>query len=279
MEEFDWNMSIDTYNYGRSTCERSFITCAAYHYLRPILRQLGTVASPYTHSRFFHAALLGILSASERPRIAISGTADYAWFLPDSPLAAASSTRLSELRVVVSDACLTPIRQSMLAARQTGIHVEALQVDVRTGFLLRELDVVITDAFLTQFSAASDRLAILCAWRRSLRPEGAIITTAQVRSRGPKVPSFRGRTFIDNVADLYEHSSYPAALSVGREVFTRLLREHTSGTTSRVYETEEELIDEVVQSGLTIRDMQTMTWHSPALDEDLTYRELVLARS
>jgi len=278
-DSLDSRLSVDVLRHGRRICEQTGVDCANYHYLRPILRRLGIVTSAYSHSDFYQDALHEAIASANQPRIAISGTADYAWLLENSPLVTAAGSNASNLEVVVSDVCATPLRYSLIAADKSAINASILQTDIRTDFSLENQDAVIADAFLTQFPNRDDRLSILDQWKRSLRLGGLAITTAQVQAEStPATKSGVGKIHSQNVGALYEQSEYPEILGFSASGFTNLVSKHTTGRTSRIYANEEELMDEVTEIGFTVVDVQQRIVHYPALDRILSYREVVLRK-
>ena len=180
----DQSLSVQVFNEGQLLCRESFIDCSSYHFMRPILRRIGAVPSAYSHNDFYSSAIESTLSAIDNgeTRVTISGTADYSWLLNDSPLVKSLGNTGILAQIQVIDGCPTPTSFSMLASNELDQHTVSVNTQNLTRFLSDEKgsDLIVTDAFLTQFANKENRLAILNQWRQSLKTGGYIVTTAQI---------------------------------------------------------------------------------------------------
>jgi len=180
--------------------------------------------------------------------------------------------------IQVLDGCSTPTKYSMLASKKLEKHTFEMNTQNITKFFSNEKvsDLIITDALLTQFANKDDRLAILNQWKRSLRLGGSVITTAQIaldkQTDKPKAKD----AFIKNTAALYMLSEYPDILQLNEDEFTDRIRSYASPNASRTYSSEQELTDEITQTGFKIIDMNPATIYSKSSEKTLSYREIVL---
>ncbi len=278
----DRSLSVQVFNEGQTLCRESYIDCSNYHFMRPILRRIEAVPSSYSHRSFYASAIEGALSDTrhDEAKVTISGTADYSWLLVDSPLIMSLGNAGILAHIQIVDACPTPTSFSMLASNELDQHTVRDSTQNITQFLSNEIesDLIVTDAFLTQFSDKKDRLSILDQWSRSLKLGGYIITTAQV-ARDHSVEKHKAEnTFINNTAELYSQSEYPEILQLDNEEFTERIRLYASSNASRIYESEEEIISEVVDAGLKITHVVPMSIYSKSSEKILSYCGLVLTK-
>jgi hypothetical protein len=273
-ESYDLRQSLDVYEHGQSSCTNEALNCRNYHYIRPLLRRIGAVGSSFVFRDFYTGYIPGVLDQDENNDIAISGTADYSWILPHSPLFSAhgSSKFISKLTVV--DACPTPVKYATKVAQDYCIEVEASVSDIRKTLTDVPQNLILADALLTQFKKAKDRLAVLHVWAKTLRLGGFVLTTAQLR------PPFLGtnelENFITNCIRLYEDSEYPDLIGVGPEDFAAQILNYTRTTNSRTYESEGELVNEIRTTGLKLYDMQPIRVFSRGVGKYLNYRGLLI---
>jgi hypothetical protein len=146
--------------------------CDWYHGSWQYLRVLGLVSNPTWHSDFYLSAVQA--AAPSAAAVLISGCADYSTF---AQVAAALG---DTARVTVLDWCETPLVANDWYARHTGLRPPRLLLeDAARHRPSAAYDVIVTDSFVPRFEAgARDRL--LAAWRESLVPGGAVITTVRV---------------------------------------------------------------------------------------------------
>ena len=275
----DFDMSLSVYNSGRDSCATSVVDCADYHYIRPVLRQVGVVTSASTNEEFFSDAIASHLAGISQPEVTISGTADYSWLLENSPLVA-SLPQAETTRITVEDACGTPTISSVMASKAlTGVEVASVSSDIRRSLSREQQDLIVTDAFLTQFPDSADRLSILRSWYSSLKIGGLAVTTVQIRSASITQPSDRGLSrFVDNTVKAIEDSPYPDALRLQPQDARDAVLRYAQLTRSRTYESEEELVSEVQAAGLTVKEITPLTVFSQGLQKTLFYRGVILEK-
>ncbi len=276
-ESNDFSLACDVFLEGNALCLDSAIGCQDYHYVRPILRIIEAVSSPYHHQSFYEDSLSEVTASLEKPVITISGTADYAWMLSKSPLIRALGNKATEAEICVSDACKTPLLSSQKAASLIGIEPIVFKTDIRSN-LVEDQDLIITDAFLTQFPEPLDRLSILKTWRQSLKVGGFVISTVMLKNHDVQPSKNALKTFVENSISLYEQSNFPNNWDVSTEIFTNAIRNYASPSRSRIYDTEAELVNQIEESGLKIVDMQTKKIYSSPNEKIHNYRQLMLTR-
>ncbi|AGL18796.1 class I SAM-dependent methyltransferase [Actinoplanes sp. N902-109] len=164
------------------------VSCAWYHGIWQYLRLYDMVSSPIWHSDFYSAALREHLHSTPQARVLITGAADYgtlAYVLN-------AVERPAALDVQVLDMCMTPLLANRWFARRRGTRVRMHNLDFveageRFAAEQQPFDLIISDAFLTRFSAA-DAAVVAQNWRRLLKPGGRLITTVRLYESSRQEP-------------------------------------------------------------------------------------------
>jgi predicted alpha/beta hydrolase family esterase len=160
--------------------------CSWYHGTWQYLRLLDMVSTPTWHSAFYLENLGEALSAAPKRRVLITGTADYSMF---AYVDMAATNVSADPEITVVDMCATPLFACRWYGKRAGRPVNTIGEDILTfgeSESQREAwDIIVTDAFLTRFSA-SDCDKIAKVWFRLLAPGGSLITTIRIHSRTPK---------------------------------------------------------------------------------------------
>jgi len=167
-------------------------SCSWYHGVWQYLRLLDMVPEPGWHADFFADAIGAALlrhQGTGAPRALISGCADYALLgetlrAAGNILADLEQEQRRSARVAVLDRCRTPLVACQWYARQSNTDVDLYEMDIRNAperLPGERFDVIVSDTFLTKFSAA-EALDVLRAWRRLLVPGGRAVTTVRLRS-------------------------------------------------------------------------------------------------
>ncbi len=280
MFKVDEKLALDVFYNGESSCLNSIIDCKTYHFVRPILRIINAVSSPYSHFDFYEKMIAQTLFSKKNPNILISGTADYSWIIKNSPLLKAiNKFNIKNTKIKIIDACMTPLIFSLKASEylnNIAVSFEALDIPHQT-LNNQKYDMIITDAFLTQFSSKIERLKILKSWREMLSDTGVVITTAQISSGLSTRNSHTTNKFVKNTMQLFDSSVFPDLLNINRNEFEKNVLEYATPTKSRVYESEEELVNEILISDLKIKNIYNKKIYSESSKKTLEYRELVLS--
>ncbi|MBR7832869.1 hypothetical protein KDL01_06325 [Actinospica durhamensis] len=187
--------------------------CSWYHGAWQYLRLFGMVSNPGWHADFFRNELMRLLDehawrskpagaagagtsqepdgSGERPRILITGTADYsmlAFVIEAWQRSRHEATdRRPDPRIDVLDICPTPL----LACRWYANHVVPFQIGTHEADIRKESTVktlcsevdgyhlIVTDAFLTRFDDI-DASVVLNRWADLLAPGGHVVTTVRL---------------------------------------------------------------------------------------------------
>ncbi len=156
--------------------------CSWYHSVWQYLRVFNMVSTPTWHSQFYFDALRAITTTRARPRILISGTADYSMLAHVLWVYEASKTAAD---VVVLDLCETPLFLCRWYAKSVSADITTVSADIFTYSPAERFDCIVTDAFLTRFSP-EDRPRVVDKWRSLLEPStGKVITTTRIERPGP----------------------------------------------------------------------------------------------
>lgn len=170
-------------------CAGGFVdadSCDWYHAVWPYLRCLGVVSSPVWHRGFYGKALRAALedaAARPRPRVLVSGTADFSMAEQVFFSARAALRSPEAVDVTVLDRCPTPLEACRWYADRKGLGLRVVEADIfDVPAVGGPFDVVTTDAFLTRFSR-EQCAAVVDAWRSLLHVGGSVVTTVRLRSR------------------------------------------------------------------------------------------------
>jgi 2-polyprenyl-3-methyl-5-hydroxy-6-metoxy-1,4-benzoquinol methylase len=152
-------------------------SCEWEHGFWQYLRILGLAASAKRHADFYREVFEQLVDSSSRPRILISGAADYGML---AVVLAAFRERGIEPEVTVVDMCETPLALNRWFAER-----ESVEIHTHCSALLSyssdvPFDLICTHSFLAQFSPA-EQPALLAKWHTLLRPGGAVVTVTSIR--------------------------------------------------------------------------------------------------
>jgi hypothetical protein len=175
-------LAADTY------CQGSYLpkhqeSCKWYHSAWPYLRLLGLVSTPDWHGDFYIKAL-GNIDFSKVKQVLISGTADYSML--SYVLAAIPHNYIHDITITVLDICETPLaicrwyKENYEQATNQKFNLRYDNSDALDTMIQEEsIDLIITDAFLTRFGQ-QEKEKLVDEWKRILKPNGSIITTARM---------------------------------------------------------------------------------------------------
>lgn len=179
--------------------------CAWYHGVWQYLRLFNLVSSPNWHARFYEESLRRELHARARPRVLITGAADYGMLA----YVLAAGDQADNLDVHVVDLCHTPLLANRWLGSRHGVEVGIHAIDfLRRGEDLASdlglFDLVVSDAFLTRFEPA-DAVRVVANWRRVLRPGGSVVTTVRLHDSETLLED-QSRAETDYLLRLYERA-------------------------------------------------------------------------
>jgi SAM-dependent methyltransferase len=152
-------------------------SCAWIHGFWQYLRMLGLASTPGLHAQFFIDALKACASGAARPRVLISGAADYSML---SLVNRAFRERDVAPDITVVDQCETPLRLNCWYAERAGIGIATVHRDIFDYAEARTFDAVCTHSFFSEIPPGRWP-DLLGRWRRLLRPGGVAITVNRVR--------------------------------------------------------------------------------------------------
>lgn len=151
--------------------------CAWYHGTWQWLRLLDLVSNPSWHGEFFRRTLRDACAGVERPRVLVSGCADYSMY------AHAAAALGAAAEVTALDRCRTPLVGTDWYASWAGLPAPALlEEDALTHAPDAPYDAVVSDSFLPRFGP-DELTRLLAAWRKSVRSGGVVITTVRIHQR------------------------------------------------------------------------------------------------
>lgn len=159
-------------------CERTGNrwSCRGYHALWQYLRFTGIQPSISRDADVLLALLDHALVNVAKPKILISGAADYG--LLELVFDWTNKTG-KKVAVDVIDQCSTPLRANEWYGEKKGMKLGTHLCDIR-GFSPPEpYDLVTTHSFLAMF-ALKERQGIFDKWNQLLRPEGWLMTSSRV---------------------------------------------------------------------------------------------------
>lgn len=180
--------------------------CSWYHGVWQYLRLFNMVSSPNWHARFYTDWLRQILRTRRRPRVLITGAADYGMLA--YVLAAVPDRTALDVHVV--DLCRTPLLANEWFAERLDVAVHTHQVDfLRAGDRIAEqfgpFDLIVSDALLTRFER-DEAERVVANWRRALRPGGSAVTTVRLHDAELPGEDDTARAHTDFLLRLYERA-------------------------------------------------------------------------
>jgi SAM-dependent methyltransferase len=152
-------------------------SCEWDHGFWQYLRILGLAAVPKRHADFYREAFEQLVDSSSRPRILISGTADYGML---ALVLAAFRERGIKPEVTVVDVCETPLALNRWFAERESVEIHTHCIDLLSYTSDVPFDLICTHSFLGYFIPAQ-RPALLANWHTLLHPGGAVVTVAPIR--------------------------------------------------------------------------------------------------
>jgi SAM-dependent methyltransferase len=153
-------------------------SCEWDHGFWQYLRILRLAASPKRQADFYREAFEQLADSSgSRPRILISGAADYGML---ALVLEAFRERGIEPQVTVVDMCETPLALNRWFAERESIEIHTHCSDMLSYTSDVPFDLICAHSFFGQFSPAQ-RPALLTNWHTLLRPGGAVVTVAPIR--------------------------------------------------------------------------------------------------
>jgi hypothetical protein len=185
--------------------------CDWYHGAWQYLRLFDMVPSPGLHAPFYRSTFAKRLSAVPRPRVLITGTADYS--LPAHVFNAwmrvhRDSDLLPALHVDVMDRCPTPLNACRWYAAAINQSVQTYEMDARDRLAdcvkTESYDLIAADDLLTHVDG-DDCAAVLENWSELLADDGVVVTTVRV------VPEDHSRAgVLDAIADFSTRAKHSA---------------------------------------------------------------------
>ncbi len=185
-------------------CSASGYACESYHGAWQILRLLDVVSTPNWHADFYYEFFnrwYDEIQAREgskyRPRVLVSGTADFAILYHLVQSIGKESAESCEFSIL--DRCYSPIEACIWLQRRLKsdgrMKIELTLSSKHQNLIGNKLkdanyDLITSDAFLSRDKSfngnesAYSVQTVLEEWIRLLKPGGGIITTARVRRPG-----------------------------------------------------------------------------------------------
>jgi hypothetical protein len=173
--------------------------CSWYHGFWQYLRALGLITTPEHHSVFLREAFGVVAGATDRPRILVSGAADYS--ILAHVLWACRQHRVQP-SITVIDACETPLFLNRWYADRVGCDVATHRTDILEFEAPAAFDAVCAHSFFGRF-LPDRRASLVAVWRGLLKPGGVAIAVNRVRSGTAQdrvgFSAEQARAFRDNV--------------------------------------------------------------------------------
>ena len=226
--------------------------CNWYHGTWQYLRLLDMVSTPSWHHDFYtkqlHEALS--LTSASAPKALITGTADYSVL---AYLINSSKQIGIDCEINVLDLCATPLFACKWYAKKSNVSINTYEQNIFEFSELHEksMDIVVTDAFLTRFTA-NETQNILDVWSRVLKPGGRLITT--VRMHGKTLPA---RSEEEAVRDFKERAiqrfeRWEQYLNIGADKVGELSEIYARKMVSNKLGDEDKLLESIKASGFDI---------------------------
>lgn len=152
--------------------------CAWYHGFWQYLRALRLITTPEHHAEFFRDAFGVAARLAARPRILVSGAADYSTL---AHVLWACRQHGAAPAVTVADACETPLLLNRWYAERAGCVIETTRADLLDYESPEAFDVVCTHSFFGRF-LPPERQRLIVRWSGLLKPGGLAIAVNRVRA-------------------------------------------------------------------------------------------------
>jgi ubiquinone/menaquinone biosynthesis C-methylase UbiE len=155
--------------------------CNWYHGAWQYLRLLDMVSTPTWHHDFYTKQLREAILLSPNPKALITGTADYSVL---AYLINSSKQTNIECEINILDLCSSPLFACKWYAKKSNVSINTYEQNIFEFSELHKdsMDMVVTDAFLTRFTANETR-DILNVWAHVLKPGGRVITTVRMHDK------------------------------------------------------------------------------------------------
>lgn len=169
------------YEAASRLCRADAVTgenCSWVHGLWLYLRALGLIAGPEHHADFFRDAFGVVARTGSRPRVLVSGAADYSmaayvlWACRENGAIPA---------ITVVDLCETPLFLNRWYAQRAGFTIDTHPSDILKYEARERFDAVCSHSFIGRF-ADDERRLLISQWHRFLKPGGVAITVNRVRA-------------------------------------------------------------------------------------------------
>jgi SAM-dependent methyltransferase len=229
----------------REAPRRCAASCMAYHRVWQYLRWLGLISSIRTNSEFLIRTFRSL--APGRPRVLVSGTADYG-MLAHLHHAYASQP----LEATVVDLCPTPLLLNAWYADRVGRRVVTAQSDILEYASHTPFDLIATHNFLGRFEPAGRR-RLASTWHGLLRPGGVIVTTQRVRPSSPQTGTAFTAEEAAALATRAERAALRAGLPPGdAQVFHECVRAYALRRATTVIRSTAEITDVLSSCGFDV---------------------------
>jgi len=199
---FAWDLAEQCCN----TNSNSGKPCAIYHKIWQYLLLLGVTSSTRTDSDFLIDGFCNVIDQFERPKVLISGTADYSML---AHLLYACQLKEVSLDITVLDLCETPLKLNQWYAEQHNCEITVVQEDATRYQAENTFHMICTHSFLGWFTPSQQRKLVKC-WYRNLRTGGVLMTTKRVR---PQAKTDEISLFEEQDAINFQKRVYQSALS------------------------------------------------------------------
>ena len=151
--------------------------CSWYHGLWLYLRALALITTPVHHAPFLRSAFGEVATSGARPRVLISGAADFSIF---AHVLWACREHGASPAVTVVDLCETPLHMNRWYAARIEWPVATHCSNILDYTASGQFDAVCTHSFFGRFTD-DERPRLMKAWHGLLRPGGIAIAVNRVR--------------------------------------------------------------------------------------------------
>lgn len=213
--------------------------CKWYHGSWKFLKAFGLVSCPEWHTEFYVSNI-----GKKVKEIELTGSILICGLADDGTLAMVHRS-IHDLQpeplITIIDMCPTPMYAVDLYLRKTNIKTvsKAQCIVPLIPFRSESFDVIVTDAFLTRFTAEW-KTAVVEEWYRILRKDGVIVTTARIEADGIS-KSIAGdearKAFVSLVRLLSQkHGLNPIEMADRAEEYSRKMTSYPFQDVEEIYE-------------------------------------------
>lgn len=259
------------YNIAIQNCKNGIMShgdCTWYHSVWQYLRIINKVSSPEWHVMFYETCFNKLFKEKEKPKILISGTADY------SLLAYVYNSSMkmdNKAEIFVLDTCKTPLKICEWYAENHDFKIMVLNMSILDLSQLDiKFDLICSDAFLTRFSK-NDAKTVVSNWYDALNKNGMLVTTVRMREYNNFENDDYKNNYIMDCVDRFK--KWEGYFNISIKSFKQMVKEYVNKMHSHDLGNKNDIMEMFIDIGFVIDEIST-TNDTPGELCETTYYEI-----